>query len=146
MVSNRHTRALAKVESALIRVFNDADVHDAKECLRDCLTASKTIRAGHDKEGHIIYEEVPDYPIRLQAGIKVLEWAVGKPTSTSIIANVDATNTKDGAETADLLKLMFEMPAESAAILLKLQEAAARMKSGEVNVTASVPRLEKTGS
>lgn len=145
-MGTRTETAMARLNVAMVKVFNDGDVEDAKETIRECLMASRTVRDGRDAQGHIIYKEVPDYPIRLTAGIKIIEWAIGKPTSTSIVANVGDGKAQNSPQTTDLLKLMFSMPAESAAILVQLQEAAARMKSGEVNVTPSVPQIDKSAS
>jgi hypothetical protein len=147
---SRLSTAVERLGLELVKVFNDGDVEDAKETIRECLMASRTVRAGRDEGGHIIYREVPDYPIRLAAGIKIIEWSIGKPVSRSIVANTvqeEAKKAQAGGD--DLLNLLLAAPEEAAAIVAKLQEAAKKAKNAqpvEITVTPTPPEGEKPSS
>jgi hypothetical protein len=139
------SHALATVEMQIAQVFNAGDVEDAKETLRRCLMATHSKRTGRDESGKIIYEEVPDYPIQLAAGIKILEWSIGRPVSRTIHADatpkapVEEANAKD-----ELLNMLLAAPEAAQEIIGKLQEAARKAKKAEpVNITAteSLPKL-----
>lgn len=127
----RKQLSLEIMGAKLAEVFNEADLHDAKECLRECLLATRRVR-NRDAKGQIYYEDVPDYPIRITAGVKIIEWAVGKPISRSIHAEVPAPGAQQGSNTADgLLDLLLAAPDAAAEIVAKLQEAAAKAKRAE---------------
>jgi hypothetical protein len=135
-MATRESIALQNLEAKLVKVFTDGDVEDAKETLRECLMASRTVRKGRDAGGHIIYEEVPDYPIRLTAGVKIIEWAIGKPVSRSVVANVTPPGAGQSNDTAaDLLNLLLAAPDAAADIVAKLQKAARNAAPVEVTVS-----------
>lgn len=143
-MSGRVAHALQKVGLEIAQVFNDGDIEDAKETLRECLMASRTVRSGRDAKGHITYEEVPDYPIRLAAGIKILEWSIGRPVSRTIVA--DATNPAANEEKnvqEELLNLLLAAPEAAADIVQKLQEAARKTKKAEPIEVRATPTLPK---
>lgn len=133
------SHALATVEMQVAKVFNDGDVEDAKETLRRCLMATHSKRTGRDASGKIIYEEVPDYPIQLAAGIKILEWSIGRPVSRTIHADATPPAQNDAEKSKDeLLNLLLGAPGAAAEIVAKLQEAAQKVKRAEpVDVTAT---------
>lgn len=135
------TLARRRLNQAMEKVFHDGDVEEAKETIRECLRATRTIRAGHDAGGHIIYEEVPDYPIRITAGVKIIEWAIGKPISRSIHAEIAAPGAPGSNPTEDILAMMLAAPAETADIVRKIRlaaieiENAKKAQDGEIDVT-----------
>lgn len=146
-MATRESLALQKLEAELVKVFHDGDVEDAKETLRECLRATRTIRNGRDAAGHIIYEEVPDYPIRLTAGVKIIEWAIGKPVSRSVVANVNPPGATNHETTGkQLLDLLLAAPDAAADIVSKLREAAKNAIPTEVTATPVLPEAKKPGS
>ena len=130
----------------MIKVFQDGDVEEAKETIRECLRASRTVRKGRDAGGHIIYEEVADYPIRLTAGIKILEWAIGKPINRTVTANLTPPGNDEAASKPSLADLVMANAQQTANILSKLLDEAQRSKDGqpfEVNVTPQLVQSER---
>lgn len=139
--------ALQRLQSKLLSAFNEGDYEDALETIRECLRATRTVRAGRDGGGHIIYEEVPDYPIRLMAGLKIVEYTIGKPVSRAIVANVSEPKQVNSVTSGDdLLKLLLADPASAATILQKLQEAALKVSKGAVVELAPPSEGKKPGS
>jgi len=88
-MSDRHSRALDKLSANLAPLFAEEDFELAKKTLVEACRATRRVRAGKDpKTGSYMYDDVPDYPIRVAAACKIVEWVAGKPVARSITANL----------------------------------------------------------
>jgi hypothetical protein len=93
---------------ALVQPFIKADDGErAWKQLDELSMATRRVRAGKcPQTGAYLYEDVPDYPVRLVATIKKLEYAIGKPVATAvnINANVGSEGEHEILSIQDLLK------------------------------------------
>jgi hypothetical protein len=98
-MSDRHSRALGKLGASLAPLFDAEDFETAKKTLIASCHATRRVRAGKDPAtGEYRYVDVPDFPTRTVAAVKVLEWCAGKPVARSITANLtpgDSPQTQD---------------------------------------------------
>lgn len=116
----REVLSLNQMGAKLAAVFDENDLEAAKNALRDALKATRRMRI-RDAKGQIQYEDVPDYPIRTMAGVKIVEWAVGKPISRSVHAEIPA----QGAATGE--KEFFEEALRDPEAAKSLQETLGKM-------------------
>lgn len=136
MSGTRLSRAMDRVGAMLAPAFTNDDRDLAKETLRACCGATRRVRE-RNPDGDLIYVDVPDHAVRLAAGVKILEWTVGKPIARSIHAELPDPSRAAASTTGDdLLQLLLAAPDAAADIVSKLQAAAAKAKRSEpINVT-----------
>lgn len=139
----RASAALEHIGSVVCEIFDNGDIQDAKEALKECLQATRTVR-GRSETGQIIYRDLPDYPIRGMAAIKILEWGVGKPISRSVHAELPAPGAETGEEA-----FFRELLADPNALLSlqetlgKLAEQAKKVVPLEIATSEVVPEAPK---
>ena len=81
-----------KFQTVLEEKLDDGLFDEALVAVREALGATKTVR----KRGPagIEYEHVPDFPVRLAAGVAVMQYALGKPVNrTEMVVKNDGEST-----------------------------------------------------
>lgn len=116
---------LAHAERQLAGVFDNNDIEEARrvlqECMRSVIRVRSTIRC--PKTGGIQYEDVPNHSLRLAASVKVLEYAIGKPTQRII---TETSNTPK-SQLPDLIAMIKRHPQVAGAVVRSLTEAASKV-------------------
>jgi len=143
-MSDRHSRALDKLSANLAPLFAEEDFELAKKTLVEACRATRRVRAGKDpKTGAYMYDDVPDYPIRVAAACKVVEWVAGKPVARSITANLTPGASESGQESSEGFMTALMADPEARASLRstfdKLVEAAEKAKPMEILVSKPLP-------
>lgn len=146
--TTRGTRALDKLGVKLAPLFDADDLEMAKQTLMDGLSASRRVRAGRNPAGGYLYEDQPDYPTRVVCAVKVIEWGIGKPVSTSLMitSNADAPendpeaffrSAREDPETQKLIRQTLErmipkkvIEIEASPELTKLPDSPPESQSG----------------
>lgn len=123
-------------------LFPPGTEDQAKQEIAAMLKATKVKRV-RDEHGVIQWREVPDYPMRYTAAVKILEFNVGKPVNRTITADVSPGFNQAGASSVDdLFQLLCGAPETAAEILEKLKKAALKAKrreSVEIPVNPPLP-------
>lgn len=147
-MSDRHTRALDKLAVALGPAFENGDVELAKATIISCCGAKRRVRAGKGPDGGYLYDDEPDYTIRLAAAVKIMEWTIGKPIARTINADVSPTGSGKGGDVTggDLLELLLASPDAAIDILDKLKRAASKAKPLEIVVSSENPAPPESSS
>jgi len=140
-MSDRNSRALDKLSANLAPLFAEEDFELAKKTLVEACRATRRVRGGKDpKTGSYMYDDVPDYAIRVAAACKVVEWVAGKPVSRSITTTVPSESGQESSE-GFMTALMADPEARASlrSTFDKLVEAAEKAKPMEIVVSKPLP-------
>lgn len=106
-ITPKHIRTLGEAADRITSIpLRAGDVERAVEVLRECMNATAVVRSPDvdPSTGQRIYRERPDFPIRLAAAVKVLEWQHGKPRQiTDVTVNQGGKQATDPAEVVRML-------------------------------------------
>jgi len=143
-MSDRNSRALDKLSASLAPLFDAEEFELAKQTLVEACRATRRVRAGKDpKTGSYMYDDVPDYPIRVAAACKIVEWVAGKPVARSITANLTPGANESGQESSEgFMGSLLADPEARASLrmtLEKLNAAVEKAKPMEIVVSKPLP-------
>jgi hypothetical protein len=130
--------AAGKAEVAKLD-FSQEEIDRLKNKLLQLTEATITVRVGRDKDGKIMYGEVPNVGIQLAATVKAMEFGVGKPKQMIEVQGGGPARNESGG-LRDLGRLIQQNPDVAHAVLKAVKDSANLAQAIDVTGTSGGKR------